>query len=150
MPSLIWVFAGRTCHFVGFVMRRLICLSLYKTGTAAVAPSNKFIQGYTLLIYLLLTVVTTLSLWQYISLSMAGLHYIRESMQRFIATLFHQCSLICTRVHILSNSKRIICSEDSSRSNAKPPHILNRLYLPAHGIFWYKMRELLNYPKFNG
>ena len=23
MPSLIWVFAGRTCHFVGFVMRRL-------------------------------------------------------------------------------------------------------------------------------
>ena len=24
MPRLIWVFAGRTCHFVGFVMRRLI------------------------------------------------------------------------------------------------------------------------------
>ena len=26
MPRLIWVFAGRTCHFVGFVMRRLICI----------------------------------------------------------------------------------------------------------------------------
>ena len=26
MPMLIWVFAGRTCHFVGFVTRRLICL----------------------------------------------------------------------------------------------------------------------------
>ena len=26
MPRLIWVFAGRTCHLVGFVMRRLICL----------------------------------------------------------------------------------------------------------------------------
>ena len=25
MPRLIWVFAGRICHFVGFVMRRLIC-----------------------------------------------------------------------------------------------------------------------------
>ena len=25
MPRLIWVFAGRTCHFVGFVMRQLIC-----------------------------------------------------------------------------------------------------------------------------
>ena len=25
MPKLIWVFAGRTCHFVGFVMRRLKC-----------------------------------------------------------------------------------------------------------------------------
>ena len=25
MPRLIWVFAGRTCHFVGFVMRRLKC-----------------------------------------------------------------------------------------------------------------------------
>ena len=25
MPRLIWVFAGCTCHFVGFVMRRLIC-----------------------------------------------------------------------------------------------------------------------------
>ena len=24
-PRLNWVFAGRTCHFVGFVMRRLIC-----------------------------------------------------------------------------------------------------------------------------
>ena len=24
MPRLIWVFAGRTCHFVGFVMRWLI------------------------------------------------------------------------------------------------------------------------------
>ena len=24
MPRLIWVFAGRTCHFVGFVMRRLL------------------------------------------------------------------------------------------------------------------------------
>ena len=23
MPKLIWVFAGRTCHFVGFVIRRL-------------------------------------------------------------------------------------------------------------------------------
>ena len=26
MPRLIWVFAGCTCHFVGFDMRRLICL----------------------------------------------------------------------------------------------------------------------------
>ena len=26
MPRLIWVFTGRTCHFVGFVMRRLKCL----------------------------------------------------------------------------------------------------------------------------
>ena len=25
LPRLIWVFAWRTCHFVGFVMRRLIC-----------------------------------------------------------------------------------------------------------------------------
>ena len=25
MPRLIWVFAGPICHFVGFVMRRLIC-----------------------------------------------------------------------------------------------------------------------------
>ena len=26
MPRLIWVFAGRTCHFVGFVTMRLICV----------------------------------------------------------------------------------------------------------------------------
>ena len=25
MPRLIWVFAGRTCHFVGFVMKQLKC-----------------------------------------------------------------------------------------------------------------------------
>ena len=29
MPRLIWVFAGRTCHFVGFVMRQLIYYSFY-------------------------------------------------------------------------------------------------------------------------
>ena len=28
MPRLIWVFAGRTCHFVGFDMRQLKCLLL--------------------------------------------------------------------------------------------------------------------------
>ena len=28
MPRLICVFAGRTCHFVGFAMRRLITVSL--------------------------------------------------------------------------------------------------------------------------
>ena len=27
MPRLIWVFAWRTCHFVGFVMRQLKCHS---------------------------------------------------------------------------------------------------------------------------
>ena len=26
MPRLIWVFAGHTCHFVGFVTMRLICV----------------------------------------------------------------------------------------------------------------------------
>ena len=26
LPRLIWVFAGQTCHFVGFVMKRLIYL----------------------------------------------------------------------------------------------------------------------------
>ena len=28
MPRLLGVFAGRTCHFVGFVTRRLICIFL--------------------------------------------------------------------------------------------------------------------------
>ena len=28
MPRLICVFAGRTCHFVGFVMRGLISLTV--------------------------------------------------------------------------------------------------------------------------
>ena len=33
MPRLIWVFAGRTCHFVGFVMMRLnCCLGRTKTS----------------------------------------------------------------------------------------------------------------------
>ena len=27
--QLIWVFAGRTCHFVGFVMRQLICIMTF-------------------------------------------------------------------------------------------------------------------------
>ena len=31
MPRLIWVFAGRTCHFVGFVMRQLNLCVVSKT-----------------------------------------------------------------------------------------------------------------------
>ena len=31
MPRLIWVFAGRTCHFVGFVTRRLSHECWYKS-----------------------------------------------------------------------------------------------------------------------
>ena len=34
MPRLIWVFAGRTCHFVGFVTKRLI-FDAYTTGISA-------------------------------------------------------------------------------------------------------------------
>ena len=30
MPRLIWVFAGRICHFVGFAIRRLKCAALLK------------------------------------------------------------------------------------------------------------------------
>ena len=33
MPRLIWVFAGRTCHFVGFVMRWLIYPIEIKTNS---------------------------------------------------------------------------------------------------------------------
>ena len=29
IPRLIWVFAGHTCHFVGFVMRRLIYSKIF-------------------------------------------------------------------------------------------------------------------------
>ena len=32
MPRLIWVFAGRTCHFVGFVTRRLVFEPICKTS----------------------------------------------------------------------------------------------------------------------
>ena len=33
MPRLIWVFAGRTCHFIGFVMTRLIWARPCEMGT---------------------------------------------------------------------------------------------------------------------
>ena len=33
MPRLIWIFAGRTCHFVGFVMRRLMSIRFYTLVT---------------------------------------------------------------------------------------------------------------------
>ena len=32
MPSLIWVFAGRTCHFVGFLVRWLNYYSIHSPG----------------------------------------------------------------------------------------------------------------------
>ena len=37
MPRLIWVFDGRTCHFVGFVMRRLKCLN--RSGSSEIIDS---------------------------------------------------------------------------------------------------------------
>ena len=43
MPRLIWVFAGRTCHFVGFVMRLFRC-SERSTITAPRGRINKPIQ----------------------------------------------------------------------------------------------------------
>ena len=47
MPRLIWVFAGRTCHFVGFFMRRLNFwrkLKCYKFGKSFLSwPST---EGY--------------------------------------------------------------------------------------------------------
>ena len=44
MPRLIWVFAGRTCHFVGYVMRRLMntkgyhCFCLYSAYNWQMSP----------------------------------------------------------------------------------------------------------------
>ena len=38
MPRLIWVFAGRTCHIVGFVTRRLIYTCIYITGVPIDSP----------------------------------------------------------------------------------------------------------------
>ena len=32
MPRMFGVFAGRTCHFVGFVTRRLICTFFLDAG----------------------------------------------------------------------------------------------------------------------
>ena len=39
MPRLIWVFAGRTYHFVGFVMTRLILLLILEGTHSYVCPS---------------------------------------------------------------------------------------------------------------
>ena len=49
MPRLIWVFAGRTCHFVGFVMRRLKCLLLCLQTSLSLnfyAPSFEEVDAY--------------------------------------------------------------------------------------------------------
>ena len=40
MPRLIWVLAGRTCHFVGFVMRRLIWFR-FKTSPKHLLSASK-------------------------------------------------------------------------------------------------------------
>ena len=42
MPRLIWVFAGRTCHFVGFIMRRLILCICIITGRCSVSRVIQF------------------------------------------------------------------------------------------------------------
>ena len=41
MPRLIWVFAGRTCHFVGFVMRRLHCFCPFCDKTKSIFQDSK-------------------------------------------------------------------------------------------------------------
>ena len=42
MPRLTWVFAGRTCYFVSFVMRRLICISLFLNHILVILKSPNF------------------------------------------------------------------------------------------------------------
>ena len=47
MPRQIWVFAGRTCHFVGFVMRwlmRKLMVSTRKTGLSS--PPRNIMSDY--------------------------------------------------------------------------------------------------------
>ena len=45
IPRLIWVFAGRTCHCVGFVLRRLKWLQM--TGAYCYDPTFSDRQGWT-------------------------------------------------------------------------------------------------------
>ena len=40
-PSQIWVFAGRTCHYVGFVMRRRDYVTCFSLCTSATASSQR-------------------------------------------------------------------------------------------------------------
>ena len=42
MPKLILVVAGRTSHFVGFVMRRLILFPIYKFVAPYSSPASRF------------------------------------------------------------------------------------------------------------
>ena len=41
MPRLIWVFAGRTCHFVGFVTRWLMCFHIHNLVTVLPAWAER-------------------------------------------------------------------------------------------------------------
>ena len=72
MPRLIWVFNGRTCHFVGFVMRRLKS-KLLGLGKQCRHRSDCFL--------LLITVYTVCHsfciLWiQYCQVKPYGLHFV--------------------------------------------------------------------------
>ena len=50
MPRLIWVFAGRTCHFVGFVMRQLNCSSKFEWMNSLEkrneSQNNKYFENF--------------------------------------------------------------------------------------------------------
>ena len=60
MPRNFWIFAGRTCHFVGFVMRRLSncilgsngipgnCLSTRLSHKFLMLPKSSLLLGWTL------------------------------------------------------------------------------------------------------
>ena len=46
MPRLIWVFAGRTCHFVGFVMRRFILYEPNYENVCQPIPVKQILSSY--------------------------------------------------------------------------------------------------------
>ena len=53
MPRLIWVFAGRTCHFVGFAVQRLIAKAVEETSQARAtchAAEEKSVTIFSLII----------------------------------------------------------------------------------------------------
>ena len=112
---LIWVFAGSTCHFVGFVMRRPNCKAYSERVLKELAPTKKS-QSVFIGIYIATTMFTVLnkknSLQAHLGLDWQRIFYITLSLAGWLGWAMvlsgFQCRGVLLRLHIVAQGPAVL------------------------------------------
>ena len=116
IPRLIWVFAGHTCHFVGFVTRWLILLCLRagycKTYKMACASSETPIGPlmHTVCSEFLLSVWSSLELFAIYSI------YSKDSVRQHLCAVWSVFNILAYMSRDMTKPTKWVCAQRRLRS----------------------------------